>query len=275
MSKKNNDENLISTAVENAAAALENAASSIVTDYIKENVEYRASSGLKETIIREELASCCKWCHALAGEYEYGLEPSDIYRRHDNCKCIVLFKSAKGYQNVWSKNQYSSKAEAKTEARKQVTKPAEKKKKAEKRIAQEQASEERKAKRVDWEYRRTASPGQGKIQGAGNKESAEWLLEKYGGNIELVDDANIIWNGDKWKLETPVTADGIETIDVKGNVIVDLRNISVDGPTEALGLSEVLDKLDKQLLRSNQELDAIVRLKQSDQDYSMILRYKK
>ena len=116
------NENLITTAIENAAAALENAASSIVTDYIKDNVEYRASSGLKETIIREELASCCKWCHALAGEYEYGMEPSDIYRRHDNCKCIVLFKSAKGkYQDVWSKKKYDTYEKAKEEKIKELT----------------------------------------------------------------------------------------------------------------------------------------------------------
>lgn len=268
MSNKNNEENLITTAIENAAAALENAASSIVTDYIQENVEYRASSGLNETIIREELASCCKWCHALAGEYEYGMEPSDIYRRHDNCKCIVLFKSAKGYQNVWSKNQYSTKSEAKTEAREHVTKPTEKKK-AEKRVAQAQTNNEMKAKNVGWEYRRNATPGQGKIQGSGNKESAEWLLEKYGGQIELVDDANVIWNGDKWNLEAPITAEGIDAVDIKGNAIVDLRNIPADD------LMEALDKLDKQLKRNNQELDAIVRMKQNGQDITTILRYKK
>lgn len=269
MSKKNtNDDNLITTAIENAAAALENAASSIVTDYIKENVEYRASSGLNETIIREELASCCKWCHDLAGEYEYGMEPSDIYRRHDNCKCIVLFKSAKGYQNVWSKKQYSTKSEAKVEARTKITKPAEKKK-AEKRIAQERTSEEMKAKNVGWEYRRNATPGQGQIQGTGDKESAEWLLEKYGGQIELVDDANVIWNGEKWSLEAPVTAEGIDAVDIKGNTIVDLRNIPADD------LMEALDKLDSQLKRSNRDLDAIVRMKQNGQDITTILRYKK
>lgn len=113
MSKKRTyaeeNENLITTAIENAGAALENASSSTLTEYIQENVEYRASAGLKETIIREELSNCCKWCHDLAGEYEYGTEPNDIYRRHDNCKCIVLFKSAKGkYQDVWSKKQYDT-----------------------------------------------------------------------------------------------------------------------------------------------------------------------
>ena len=114
-------ENLITTAIENAGSALENASSSIVTEYIKENVEYRASAGLKETIIREELSSCCKWCHDLAGEYEYGTEPDDIYRRHDNCKCIVLFKSAKGkYQDVWSKKTYDTYEKAKEEKIKEL-----------------------------------------------------------------------------------------------------------------------------------------------------------
>ena len=271
MNKNYEEDNLITTAIENAAAALENAASSIVTDYIKENVEYRASSGLNETIIREELASCCKWCHALAGEYEYGMEPSDIYRRHDNCKCVVLFRSAKGYQNVWSKRQYSSKSEAKTEARAQVTKPAESKKKAKKRIVQEQTSEEMKAKNVGWEYRRNATPGQGNIiqsQSASTegKDCAEWLLERYGGQIEVGE--NILWNGEKWKLEAPVTAEGIDAVDVKGNVIVDLKNVPSDD------LMEALDKLDNQLKKSNRDLDAIVRMKQNGSDITTILRYK-
>ncbi len=110
------NENIISTAIENAGAALENAASSAVTEYAQENVKYRSSAGLKETIIREELSNCCKWCHDLAGEYEYGTEPSNVYARHDNCKCIVLFKSAKGkYQDVWSKKEYETKKSARNE----------------------------------------------------------------------------------------------------------------------------------------------------------------
>lgn len=107
--------------IETMTAALENATSSAITDYIKQNTKIRSSLGLKETIIREELSNCCKWCHDLAGEYEYGTEPSDIYRRHDNCKCIVLFKSAKGkYQDVWNKKEFETQKEARTTREKEI-----------------------------------------------------------------------------------------------------------------------------------------------------------
>lgn len=117
MSKKlsydEQNEILIEKMLKNLGQALENASSSCIPEYTQKNVKYRASAGLKGTIIREELSNCCKWCHDLAGEYEYGKEPSNVYARHDNCKCIVLFKSEKGkYHDVWSKKEYDTYEEA-------------------------------------------------------------------------------------------------------------------------------------------------------------------
>ena len=212
MSKKSTYEeenkNLITTAIENAGSALENASSSTVTEYIQENVEYRASAGLKETIIREELSNCCKWCHDLAGEYEYGTEPDDIYRRHDNCKCIVLFKSAKGkYQDVWSKKEHNSLAEARQDRLNAIKQESEKEYSKLKRIAKDNGESCVDAK-LKWESKRVINPtveekefavvdGVKYVNGKSDakvkldysvreKETALLLSKKLGVNIELI-----------------------------------------------------------------------------------------
>lgn len=86
--------------------ALTNASQSIVEDDIKETIEQRTKAGLKNKIIRVSSGYCCKWCDKLAGEYDADNAPDDIYRRHDNCTCVVLFKSEKGYENVHKKIVY-------------------------------------------------------------------------------------------------------------------------------------------------------------------------
>lgn len=72
-------------------------------DFVQENARFRARAGLKCYITRETDGSCCKWCSALAGRYEYGEEPQDVYRRHDNCGCTVTFENGRQRQDVWSK----------------------------------------------------------------------------------------------------------------------------------------------------------------------------
>ena len=72
-------------------------------DYVEANAKFRARSGLKTKLIRSAERKCCDWCAALEGEYDYGSAPSDIYRRHEFCRCTVTYKSEKISQNVWSK----------------------------------------------------------------------------------------------------------------------------------------------------------------------------
>ena len=57
---------------------------------------------------------CCDWCRSLAGTYDYsaGQYPDDIFRRHQNCRCIVTVSNEKGhYTDVWSKREYDSERE--------------------------------------------------------------------------------------------------------------------------------------------------------------------
>lgn len=87
-------------------APVVNFSQSVVDDMIKNNVEFHGKAGLAPKIIRKAERKCCKWCKGLAGEYEYPDVPHDVYRRHENCRCTVLYDPADGSkkrQNVHTK----------------------------------------------------------------------------------------------------------------------------------------------------------------------------
>lgn len=77
-------------------------------DFINSNAKFRNDVGLKATLTRIAEPGCCKWCASLAGTYEYGKAPEDIYRRHEFCRCVVTYQSERKSQNVWSKRQWES-----------------------------------------------------------------------------------------------------------------------------------------------------------------------
>lgn len=62
--------------------------------FIKKNAQFRNDAGLKCYITRED-SNCCKWCSEVAGRYEFGSQPSDIFRRHDNCDCTIDYDGQK------------------------------------------------------------------------------------------------------------------------------------------------------------------------------------
>lgn len=72
-------------------------------DFVREQADFRSRAGLKCWITRVTDGKCCPWCSKYAGRYEYGEEPDDIYRRHDNCGCSVTFENGRQRQDVWSK----------------------------------------------------------------------------------------------------------------------------------------------------------------------------
>lgn len=83
---------------------LVNFSQSIVDDSIKGNAELHKEVGLSPIITRTVVNKCCKWCQALAGTYEYGDEPRDFYKRHENCRCTILYDPKTGKkQNAWTK----------------------------------------------------------------------------------------------------------------------------------------------------------------------------
>lgn len=90
--------------------SLLNFTESIVNDAIKKNVDFRAEIGMRPKIVRTMARPCCEWCSALAGTYFADEAPEDIYRRHDNCDCVVMHISEKGVQNAHTK-EFLKKAE--------------------------------------------------------------------------------------------------------------------------------------------------------------------
>lgn len=88
-----------------------NNSEAFVDDFIKENAKQAENVGLKATLTRIADPGCCEWCAKLAGVYEYGKAPRDIYRRHEFCRCTVTYQAKKTSQNVWSKKQWQSSPE--------------------------------------------------------------------------------------------------------------------------------------------------------------------
>ena len=82
---------------------------SIVDEAVRTNADFQYKAGLSPQIVRTSTGNCCEWCQNLAGTYDADDAPRDIFRRHDNCKCMVVFKSDKGkYTDVWTKEEFSS-----------------------------------------------------------------------------------------------------------------------------------------------------------------------
>lgn len=92
-----------STIERRLTSPIENISESFYTDFVKENADFRARSGIETYIVRKCGGNCCEWCAKLAGKYPYGEEPKDVYRRHDNCTCTVTFENGRQRQNVWTK----------------------------------------------------------------------------------------------------------------------------------------------------------------------------
>lgn len=84
---------------------LTNYMQSYVDDTMKRNAIFQSNAGVSPKIVRRSPGWCCEWCAKLEGTYMYpDRVPDDVYRRHDNCNCIVEFYPADGKkQDVWTK----------------------------------------------------------------------------------------------------------------------------------------------------------------------------
>lgn len=92
----------------------------IVDQSIHKNAKSNSKMGLKATIIRKVESSGirhvkkgkrtyaykvpCNWCIGLAGTYNYEDVKgagNDVYRRHENCRCILIYKQGDKEKIVW------------------------------------------------------------------------------------------------------------------------------------------------------------------------------
>ena len=72
----------------------------VVDDTIKKNVEFHNEAGLKAKVVRIAEANACKWCRSLQGEYDYPNVPQDVWRRHQNDKCVITYYPKKGKAQI-------------------------------------------------------------------------------------------------------------------------------------------------------------------------------
>lgn len=88
---------------------IENFLEGIVDDSVRENADFHYNAGLSPTIERRTVGKCCEWCSRLAGTYPYAEvmdKGNDVFRRHKNCHCLVLYNPGDGSkrrQNVYNK----------------------------------------------------------------------------------------------------------------------------------------------------------------------------
>lgn len=80
---------------------------SIVDEGARTNADLHYSMGYKPVIVRRASFGCCKWCRSLAGTKEYyPAMDRDIFRRHQNCRCTVIYDPGNSdgkVQDVWNK----------------------------------------------------------------------------------------------------------------------------------------------------------------------------
>lgn len=91
---------------------VENIALSVVDDTQRENIEMQTGAGLTATVTRYTQPSGDKWpcpfCEALEGTYTYPDVPADLWRRHENCRCVIEYTSAKtGKTDYLRGNEYN------------------------------------------------------------------------------------------------------------------------------------------------------------------------
>ena len=217
---------------------VENASMSIVDESVRQNADFQYKAGLSPKIIRTAERGCCKWCSDLEGTYAYPCD-REIYRRHENCRCVVEYDPGNGtVQNAHTKRTYSSDS-----ARY-------------KRIRQDEILKKDpfRDRDVKLQYRQDSTPGRGNIDYEPNYlkknnqieiENAIFIHKTYGGDIKLltvstengVKTADYLWNGSLWDLKTPSTekaADAAIRHGVKqihnnpGGIMLDFKNNDID-----------------------------------------------
>lgn len=251
---------------------------SIVDDTIKANAEMHSKSGLHPKITRKVRGGCCKWCMNLAGTYAYPDDvPDDVYRRHDHCRCEVLYNPGEGkqVQNVHTKSWENREEEI------------------QRRIEFSTSKVSKYAEDVTAEYFGTAKPGEGSISYddgydvSSHKhevQMANFLFEKFGGDLTLLKERNIkdvktpdyVWNSKYWDLKNvssekaaySAVRHGIkQIIENPGGLILDYRN------TDKNNLQLIINQIDDRMQRTKVENADIMIILENNR--IKIYRYKK
>ena len=85
--------------VDKIGYSMENLYQHVVDESIRRNADMHYKLGFKPKIIRIAESKCCEWCSNLEGTYNYAdvsNQGNDVFRRHRNCRCKVLYEEKKG-----------------------------------------------------------------------------------------------------------------------------------------------------------------------------------
>lgn len=242
-----------------------NFSQSIVDDSIKKNADFHYKTGFRPKIVRRSSGNCCEWCSKLVGTYDYEEVKdtgNDVFRRHQNCRCIVIYKPTKRKsQDVWNKKVIvddSFKAFDQMASKKKiwVTKNLED---------------------VTSEYVRKSQPGKGeiiyengyKIQTHKDEINvAEWLHRNFGGDIVLINEKNIqnvksadyFWNGKLWDLKTVTTEKAANSAIRKGikQIVANPGGIILNYGNSNISTTNLIKEINHRLEYSDISIDIIV-----------------
>lgn len=127
-----------------------NFSQSIVDQAIKDNADFQYNAGMTPKIRRTVVGGCCEWCQALAGTYDYPYVPSDIYRKHERCRCTVEYISANKKQNVWTKKTEYFSEETPAERQKRLLNEQKEQQAVNNRMAEKNTVQELLRQHPDW-----------------------------------------------------------------------------------------------------------------------------
>ena len=222
--------------------SMENLYQHVVDESIRCNADMHYKLGFKPKIIRIAESKCCEWCSNLEGTYNYAdvsNQGNDVFRRHRNCRCTVLYEEKKGDKykrtDVWSKKTLSEEQVEKLTKKKNVN-------------YLPKTSNGYSVVDVTKSYLLDSTKNRGIIdfdEGYkinDNKEEvriAKFLHNNLGGNIKLLKASNAAkradyyWNENLWELKTITTEKSVDSalrhalkqiFDNPGGIIIDCKN---------------------------------------------------
>lgn len=125
-----------------------NFSQSIVDQAIKDNADFQYKAGMTPKIKRTVVGGCCEWCQRLAGTYNYPYVPTDVYRKHNRCRCTVEYISVDKRENVWTHKPIGEPTPAQKE--KEAARQLKEQQTASKRLAEQNAVRELMRLHPDW-----------------------------------------------------------------------------------------------------------------------------
>ncbi len=195
---------------------------SIVDEGARVNADLHYNMNHKPVIVRKASFGCCDWCRSLSGTHEYYPTMNrDIFRRHQNCRCTVIYDPRNSDGKV--QDVYTKEWEGNTSDYQDVTQI----------------------------YYKTSKPNTDKLiipknyKISTHKEEipfAHFIYETFGGPLELISEEetegikspDYIWKNKYWELKTLTTNKAVDSALRKGlkqiknnpgGIFLDVRNV--------------------------------------------------